>query len=147
MADSKFRFYRDTWQNLPAFDTLRAESEGDLKHNFVTLAAASRQDAMGLVFTGKLRVTEEGDHTFTIRAKDGIRVTVGGNVIYEAAGLGETSHSAVLRLWPGHHDFRVDYFNTYDCGPFFTSSGRVRPSASAPWRWRRPRPRPLMWRS
>lgn len=32
---------------------------------------------MGLVFTGKLRVTEEGDHTFTIKAKDGIRLTVG----------------------------------------------------------------------
>jgi hypothetical protein len=128
LADLKFRFYRDTWQALPAFDTLRAEEEGDLKHNFVTLAAASRQDAMGLVFTGKLRVTEEGDHTFNIRAKDGIRVTVGGNVIYEASGLGETSQSAVLRLWPGHHDFRVDYFNTYDApvldlkwsGPSFT---------------------------
>jgi hypothetical protein len=142
LADLKFRFYRDTWQTLPAFDSLRAESEGDLKHNFVTLAAASRQDAMGLVFTGKLRVTEEGDHTFTIRAKDGIRVTVGGNVLYEAAGIGETSHSAVLRLWPGHHDFRVDYFNTYDApvldlkwsGPSFSERplALAAPEAQAP---------------
>lgn len=112
LVDLTYRFYRDTWQTLPAFDALRAESEGPLKHNFVTLAAASRQDAMGLVFTGKLRVTEEGDHTFTIKAKDGIRLSVGGNVVYEAAGLGETSHTATLRLWPGQHDFRVDYFNT-----------------------------------
>lgn len=128
LVDLKFRFYRDTWQTLPAFDTLRAENEGDLKHNFVTLSAASRSDAMGLVFTGKLRVTEEGDHTFLIKAKDGVRLTIGGNVIYEATGLGETSQSAVVRLWPGQHDFRIDYFNTYDSpvldirwsGPSFT---------------------------
>ena len=81
LVDLKYKFYRDTWQSLPPFDTLRAEEEGALKHNFVTLAAASRKDAMGLVFTGKLRVTEEGEHTFRIRAKDGVRLKIGETVV------------------------------------------------------------------
>ena len=114
LVDLKYRFYRDTWEALPAFDTLRPETEGALKHNFVSLTAASRQDAMGLVFEGRLRVTDEGEHTFAITAKDGLRLTVGGKVIHEVVGTGVHSATVSIPLWPGHHDFRVDYFNTYD---------------------------------
>ncbi len=116
LVDLNFRFYRDTWETLPAFDTLRAETEGKLAHNFVTLSAASRKDAMGLVFQGKLRVTEEGEHQFKIKAKDGIRLTIGEKVVYEAVGTGTHEETVSLPLWPGQHAFRVDYFNTYD-GP------------------------------
>lgn len=114
LVDLTFRFYRDTWKSLPDFDALRPETEGKLGHNFVTLAVASRKEAIGLVFSGKLRATEEGDHTFHIKARDGVRLTVGGNVIYESAGTGAIDETVTARLWPGQHDFRVDYFNTYD---------------------------------
>ena len=114
LADLSYRFYRDTWDTLPAFDTLRPEDEGKLAHNFVTLSAASRKDAMGLVFTGKLRATEEGEHQFRITATGGVRLSVGGNVVYEQAAVGSVEETVAVRLWPGHHAFRLDYFNTYE---------------------------------
>ncbi|MBX3179144.1 MAG: DUF1553 domain-containing protein [Candidatus Hydrogenedentes bacterium] len=113
LTDLTFRFYRDTWASLPDFDTLRPEDEGKLKHNFVTLAAASRQDAMGLVFEGKLRAGAAGEYEFHVRAKDGLRLTVNGQRIYDQAGTGETSGEARITLEPGFHTFRVDYFHTY----------------------------------
>jgi hypothetical protein len=114
LVDLQYRFYRDTWSALPDFEALRPESEGKLDHNFVTIAAASRKDAIGLVFLGKLRATEEGDHQFQIKARDGIRLSIGGSVVYESAGTGLVDTSVTVRLWPGQHAFRVDYFNGYE---------------------------------
>jgi len=113
IVDLTYRFYRDTWEAMPDFDTLRPEEEGKLKHNFVTLAAASRQDAMGLVFEGKIRAGEAGEYVFSVRAKDGLRLTVNGERIYDESGLGETAGEARIALEPGFHPFRVEYFQTY----------------------------------
>lgn len=114
LNDLKFRFYRDTWETLPDFDTLRPETEGGLDHNYVSLAAASRKDAMGLVFEGKLRATEEGDHQFRIHVQGGVRLRVGETVIFESLSPVAVNETVTVRLWPGHHEFRVDYFNTYE---------------------------------
>ena len=113
LVDLTYRFYRDTWASMPDFDTLRPEEEGKLRHNFVTLAAASRKDAMGLVFEGKIRVGAAGEHVFAVKAKDGLRLTVAGQRIYDQTGTGEAAGEARITLESGFHPFRVDYFQTY----------------------------------
>src|SRR5262249_21300522 len=73
LADLTYRFYRDTWDTLPDFDALKAEDAGTAARNLFSLAPASRREAIGLVFEGKLKVPQKGEYTFALEASDGAR--------------------------------------------------------------------------
>jgi hypothetical protein len=108
-----YRFYRDTWENLPDFDGLLPETEGSIAHNYVTLAPASRAEAIGLVFEGKLKVLQAGDYTFDLDSTDGARLIVDGKAVLDRPGKGRQQASAKVRLRAGLLPMRLEYFNTY----------------------------------
>ncbi|MCL4217252.1 MAG: hypothetical protein KJ052_09660, partial [Candidatus Hydrogenedentes bacterium] len=56
LTDLEYRFYRNTFDALPDFEQLRPETTGKLDHNYISLAPASRPDAIGFVYEGQLRV-------------------------------------------------------------------------------------------
>ena len=60
LTDLSYRFYRDTWDTLPDFDMVKVETSDELAHNYITTAPASRNEAIGLVYEGKLRGPGEG---------------------------------------------------------------------------------------
>ena len=66
MVDLTYRFYRDTWEKLPDFDAIKAEDAGKAASGYFSLAPATRMDAFGLVFEGKLKVPAKGEYTFFI---------------------------------------------------------------------------------
>lgn len=110
ITDLSYRFYRDTWDSLPDFDMVKVETSGTLDHNYITTAPASRNEAIGLVFEGKLRVPEKGDYTFHFEARDGVRFSVGRTVVFESPKLGTLKTSETVRLKKGLQDFRLEYF-------------------------------------
>ena len=110
ITDLSYRFYRDTWETLPDFDMIKAETEGDLSHNYITVSPASRSAAIGFVFEGKLRVPEKGEYTFMLGATDGLRIIIGKQVVFESADLGTVNTSIVETLKEGLHPIRVEYF-------------------------------------
>src|SRR4029077_1556247 len=83
LVDLNFRFYRDTWQRLPDFDALKIETAGELPRNYLTLSAASRREAMGLVFEGKLKVPQAGEYVFTYETTEGARLLVDGRTAFD----------------------------------------------------------------
>lgn len=111
LVDLQFRFYRDTWTVLPNFDSLRPEDTGALKHNFVSLAPASRRDSFGFVYDARLRVPTSGEYTFTLRAQDGARLIVDGHEVLVADGLGAHEASGTVTLELGFAPFRLEYFH------------------------------------
>jgi hypothetical protein len=111
LVDLKFRLYRDTWDKIPEFDSLKAETIGQLPRNFVSLSAASRGEAIGLVFEGQLRVPETGEYAFTFDATEGIRVVVGGKKIVDQSGRGRHQGTERVALTAGLVPVRIDYFN------------------------------------
>ena len=112
IVDLKYRLYRDTWERLPDFDALKAETAGELVRNFVTLAAASRNDAIGLVFEGQLRVPQAGVFIFSYEATEGMRLCAEGQKVIDEPERGQHRGTARAFLSAGLVPLRVEYFNT-----------------------------------
>ncbi|GMW00781.1 MAG: hypothetical protein AMXMBFR84_19180 [Candidatus Hydrogenedentota bacterium] len=111
LRELTYRFYRDTWDALPDFTAIKPETEGVLNHNFVTLSPASRPDAIGLVFEGKLHVAATGSHVFHVTGKDGVRLSIDGHTVIETDGVGVHESNGTVYLQEGISTFRLEYFN------------------------------------
>ena len=111
LSDLKYRFYRDTWDKLPDFDMLLPEDEGELPSGLFDLSPATRNDAFGFVFEGRLTVPVTGRYRFTLDSDDGSRLYLDGTPIVERDGhhpLGEPK-TVELDLTAGSHPIRLDY--------------------------------------
>ncbi len=113
MVDLNYRFYRDTWEKLPDFDALKHETTGKIANNFFTLAPASRQEAIGLVFEGKLKVPQQGEYTFLVEATEGVRLLVNGHSVLDRPNRGRQTGEAKATLEAGLLPIRLEFFNTY----------------------------------
>jgi mono/diheme cytochrome c family protein len=112
LSDLTYRFYRDTWNELPDFDMLRAEDEGELAGNLFDLSPATREEAYGFVFEGFLSVPHTGDYRFVIDSDDGARLSIDGEKVVERDGthaLGDPQ-TGVVQLEAGRHPVRLDFF-------------------------------------
>jgi mono/diheme cytochrome c family protein len=114
LMELTYRFYRDTWERLPEFDSLLPETEGPIASNFFTLAPASRAEAIGLVFEGKLKVLQEGEYTFYLESTDGSRLMIDGKTVLDRSNKGRQSGEVKVRLRAELLPVRLEYFNTYD---------------------------------
>jgi mono/diheme cytochrome c family protein len=114
LDDLQFRFYRDSWTSLPAFDDLKPEDEGVVPSNLfdITVAPSLRPDSFGYVFTGFLVVPDDGDYTFALDSDDGSRLTIAGKAVAEYDGIhGEGNPRTVtVPLEAGRLPIRLDYF-------------------------------------
>jgi mono/diheme cytochrome c family protein len=112
LQDLRYRFYRDTWETLPDFDTLKAESSGALPENQFSLAPRTRDDAFGFVFEGTLVVPKDGDYTFHLDSDDGSRLAIAGKTVVENDGIHGLGHdkSGKVALEAGQIPIRLDYF-------------------------------------
>jgi mono/diheme cytochrome c family protein len=114
LDDLEFRFYRDTWKNLPDFDQLKPEDVGEVPANLfdITVAPSLRPDSFGYVFTGFLKVPEAAAYTFTLDSDDGSRLAIDGRKILEYDGIHGTGEprTATVELPAGRLPIRLDYF-------------------------------------
>ena len=110
----RYRFYRDTWAQLPDFDSLKPEAQGELSGSLLSLAPATRDEAMGLVFEGRLLVPQAGRYAFTLRSSAGARVIVDGRNLLENNEGRPRDRQAALDLPAGALPLRVEYFNIKD---------------------------------
>jgi hypothetical protein len=106
-----YRFYRDTWDKLPDFAAYKPEAEGTVAQGFFSLAPASRPQAIGLVFEGKLRVPADGEYSFFSESSDGLRLTVDGKVVLDRPGKGRQKGEGKAKLAAGLVPVRLEYFN------------------------------------
>jgi hypothetical protein len=112
LDEMEYRFYRDTFRQLPDFDAIKPETVGKLDPPLLDIGLATRPDDFGFVFVGKLIVPEEGEYSFRIDSDDGSRLTIDGNIVIEYDGIHGTGQPkrGTTTLSAGRHDFRVDYF-------------------------------------
>jgi hypothetical protein len=113
MVDLTYRFYRDTWDKLPDFDSLKAEDTGTAANGYFSLAPASRREAIGLVFEGKLKVPATGTYTFFVESTDGVRLRVDGETVIDRPSGGKQRGEGKLHLPAGLVSIRLDWFNGY----------------------------------
>jgi hypothetical protein len=113
MIDLRYRFYRDTWERLPDFDAIKAEDAGRAAGGYFSLTPASRKEAFGLVFEGKLKVPAKGVYTFFARSTEGVRLLVNGKAVIDRPAQGSHTAEGKLELPAGLAGVRLEYFNTY----------------------------------
>ena len=112
LDDLEYRFYRDTFQQLPDFDSLKPETVAALDPPLISIAPATRPDHFGFVFTGMLIVPADGDYEFVLDSDDGSRLLIDGRKLLEydgIHGLGGAKR-ATLKLTQGRHPLRLEYF-------------------------------------
>jgi mono/diheme cytochrome c family protein len=108
----RYRFYRDTWEKLPDFDALKAESTGTLPRNLFDISPRTRDESFGFVFEGLLIVPKDGTYRFFLDSDDGSRLTVDGKTLltYDGIhGIGDGKEAAI-NLKQGRIPIRLDYF-------------------------------------
>ncbi|MFM7865190.1 MAG: PA14 domain-containing protein, partial [Planctomycetaceae bacterium] len=112
LDDLEYRFYRDSFQQLPDFDALKPETVAALDPPLISIAPATRPDHFGFVFTGTLIVPADGQYEFTLDSDDGSRLLIDGQKLIEydgIHGLGGAKRAAV-KLTQGRHPLRLEYF-------------------------------------
>ena len=112
IEDLSYRFYRDTWEEIPDFDTLKVEGSGKLPDGLFDLAPRTRDDSFGFVFEGMLIVPRDGEYAFSLDSDDGSRLTVAGIRVVEHDGIHEEGdeQSGKVALKAGRVPIRLDYF-------------------------------------
>jgi hypothetical protein len=111
MVDLSYRFYRDTWEKLPDFEALKIEDSGTVANGYFSLAPASRTEAIGLVYQGKLKVPAAGKYTFFVESTDGARLQVNGKIVIDRTSRGRQRSEGTIDLSAGLVSIRLDWFN------------------------------------
>lgn len=113
LTDLTYKFYRDTWDRLPDFAALKYEDSGALPDGIVSLAPATRNEAIGLVFEGKLKVPADGEYTFHLASSEGVRLLIDGKPVFDRPAKRKHAGDFKATLKSGLATFKLDYFNSY----------------------------------
>ncbi|MCA9218555.1 MAG: DUF1553 domain-containing protein [Planctomycetales bacterium] len=115
ITDLRYKFYRSTWEELPNFDDIKFEEDGDLPKGRFDISLASRNHSFGFVFEGNLIVPEDGEYTFHVDSDDGSRLVIDGNEILKYDGIHGIGNekNAKAQLKKGTTPIRLDYFQAH----------------------------------
>ncbi|OAI39488.1 hypothetical protein AYO40_05675, partial [Planctomycetaceae bacterium SCGC AG-212-D15] len=112
LDELSYRFYRDTWEKLPDFASVKPENRGKLENRLFDLTPRTRNEAFGFVFEGVLIVPQAGKYTFYLDSADGSRLSVAGKNVIEYDGrhpLGKEKQ-ATVELTAGRLPIQLEYF-------------------------------------
>ncbi|HZK80316.1 MAG TPA: DUF1553 domain-containing protein, partial [Humisphaera sp.] len=135
--DLRYRYYRDTWNNLPNFDNLKFEAESELSSGLIDISPRTRDTAFGFVFTGNLIVPRDGNYTFYLDSDDGSRLSIDEKMVVEYDGIHGIGpeHRAEVALHKGRVPIKVEYFqnsNGFGLSVAWSGPGVERRSLSVP---------------
>lgn len=112
LDDLEYRFYRDTWDQLPDFDQLKPETVAKAERPYFDIRVATRPENFGFVFSGVLKVPASGTYTFTLDSDDGSRLVINDKPVLVYDGIHGTGKPKSVRveLQQGRIPIRLDYF-------------------------------------
>jgi hypothetical protein len=112
LDELEYRFYRDTFSQLPDFDSLKPETVDRLDPPLMDIGLATRPDDFGFVFVGKLIVPKDGEYSFRLDSDDGSKLVINSETLIHYDGIHGTGspRRAKIHLTAGRHDIRLDYF-------------------------------------
>ncbi|MCB1228641.1 MAG: hypothetical protein KDN19_00145 [Verrucomicrobiae bacterium] len=113
LTDLTYSIYEGKWDKLPDFSTLKPTKTGDLPSGKLDIGVAKDlKGGFGIVFEGKLHLTDEEDYRFFLASDDGSRLIIDGEGIIDRDGVHPmgSPKEEMLRLQEGVHSLRVVYF-------------------------------------
>ncbi|PQO37915.1 c-type cytochrome [Blastopirellula marina] len=109
-ANLQYAYYEEAnLGQLPDFSKLTPKETGEAMS--FDLGLAQRRDNFALVFEGFLNIGQEGEYTFHLDSDDGSRIEIDGQQVAINDGIHpKQRRSGKIRLKPGMHELRVEYF-------------------------------------
>ncbi len=108
-ANLQYAYYEGSFSKLPDFSKLKPKETGETMSFDIGLA--KQKDNFALVFEGYLNIGQKGDYTFHLDSDDGSRLEIDGKQVVINDGIHPKSRrSGKIKLEPGMHELRVEYF-------------------------------------
>jgi len=108
-ANLQYTYYEGNFSKLPDFSKLEPKESGEAMSFDIGLA--KRSDNFAFVFEGYLNIAQKGEYTFHLESDDGSRLEIDGRQVVIHDGVHPKSRrSGKVRLEPGMHELRVEYF-------------------------------------
>ena len=106
-----FNYYEGVWQKLPEFSKLSATKSGvvyTLGLDYIN----PNKDEFGLVFTGNIKIENEGEYQFYLMSNDGSKLFIDEKLVITHDGLhgAETEKIGKIHLKKGMHPLKLEYF-------------------------------------
>lgn len=102
--------YKGDWNKLPDFAALTPT--GSRVVPAIGLPAGFKEESVGLVQQGVVRIDQAGLYQFMLTSDDGSRLYIDGRLVVDNDGLhSPAAVSGVAPLSAGGHDIRIEWFN------------------------------------
>jgi hypothetical protein len=112
VAGLKYRYYEGTWDSWPDFDVLEVTSDS-MAMDFWVSDYALREDHFAMVFTGYIRVDEDGLYIFRSRSDDACRLIIQGETVVDQGQLSENAKDVgAIALKKGLHPVTIQFYES-----------------------------------
>ncbi len=106
----RLEVFKGDWNRMPDFDKLTPASKESA--SVISLGLRSKEEFVGLRFSGYLNVPEDQAYVFELTSDDGSRLLIDGKLVVDNDGLHSTeTKRGVAPLARGWHAITVEWFN------------------------------------
>ena len=110
-AGLHYQYYEGNWRELPDFNMLAPEKEGNLA--WPTLAPRNRDEHFAFRYTGYIDVPADGEYTFYTSSDDGSQLFIDSHLVVDNNGLHSLhERSGTIGLQRGKHALTVTFFES-----------------------------------
>jgi plastocyanin len=111
-TELNYRLFMGDWNRLPDFSQLKPHREGPVPDKKLDIKLEGMSEHFGVQWQGKVEVKDQGFYLFFLASDDGARLYVDNKAVIDHDGVHASSdvRTGRVRLAPGLHDVRVDYF-------------------------------------
>ncbi|MCD6200709.1 MAG: PQQ-binding-like beta-propeller repeat protein [Bacteroidales bacterium] len=104
-------YYEGEWKQVPDFDHMKSMKTAVVKE--ISLDPARKTEHFGLLFTGYIRIPEDGIYKFYLTSDDGSNLYIHGRKIINNDGThGIREKMGQIPLQAGLHPVRIEFFQT-----------------------------------
>ncbi|MCG2664273.1 PA14 domain-containing protein, partial [Brevundimonas sp.] len=97
---------------LPDFSRLTPVASGRVHEITIDGLTLPREDAVAVVFEGQIQIDTAGEYGFSTASDDGSKLYIDGKTVVDNDGdHGVITAVGTIRLEPGKHAIRVEWFN------------------------------------
>ena len=97
---------------LPDFSRLTPVASGRVHEITIDGLTLPREDAVAVVFEGQIQIDTAGEYGFSTASDDGSKLYIDGKTVVDNDGdHGVITAAGTIRLEPGKHAIRVEWFN------------------------------------
>ncbi|HVO76260.1 MAG TPA: alpha-L-fucosidase [Ignavibacteriaceae bacterium] len=105
----RYKYYEGKWELLPDFNSLKETEEGIIPN--ISLEPKKSPNYFGFVYSGYIKIPEDGIYSFYTASDDGSRLYIGDTLLVDNDG----QHAVVekegnIALSQGFHPIRITFF-------------------------------------